>query len=52
VLARVLDDVGAGLGERQHDLLDPGLGHAQVLEGLPQQSAHQRDALRVGRKPD
>ena len=36
----------------QHDLLDAVLDDAQVLEGLTEQSTHQREALRVGRKPD
>jgi hypothetical protein len=52
VLAGVLDDVRARLGHREHDLLDPALDDAEVLEGLTQQSTHHRHALRVHRKAD
>src|SRR4029078_457414 len=38
-------------GEREQDVVDPGRGHTEMLEGLPQQPAHQRNALRVHRQP-
>ena len=49
---RVLDDVRARLGEREQDVVDPVRHHPEVLQRLPEQTPHQRNALRVDRQPD
>src|SRR3712207_3864973 len=52
VLPGVLDDVGAGLGERQRRLLHHRPLHPQVVERLAAQPPHERHAVDVDGEPD